>query len=129
MNGNPKRRRGPLLWLAGRSRAFWIVFTIYLSVLYVLSAGPACWLTAQPPPSFPGGGIGGKGGFGGTPMPPRTSPTVKGLMIVYWPLGTLILKGGEWISPLRSWLTLFVQPGECAWIPYTHNGKECSICL
>jgi hypothetical protein len=45
MPDQTKRQQGPLLWLAGRSRRFWIVtLLLLLPALYVVSFGPACWL-------------------------------------------------------------------------------------
>src|SRR5262249_1088995 len=35
-----RKRRGPLTWLAGRSRRFWIITAIALPLLYVLGSGP-----------------------------------------------------------------------------------------
>lgn len=35
----PTKRRGPILWMARRSRRFWIAIAV-LAVLYVLSSGP-----------------------------------------------------------------------------------------
>jgi hypothetical protein len=46
MDPHPQKRRGPLMWLAGRSRRFWIVIAL-LPVLYVASFGPACWITSR----------------------------------------------------------------------------------
>lgn len=40
------RRRGPLYWLAGRSRRFWILATT-VPMLYVASFGPACWISSR----------------------------------------------------------------------------------
>jgi len=44
MGKRPTKRRGPLLWLAARSRRFWLIASIVLPVLYVASFGPVCWL-------------------------------------------------------------------------------------
>jgi hypothetical protein len=41
MDDGPKKRRGPLLWLEGRSRWFWIFVAVMMPVLYPLSWGPA----------------------------------------------------------------------------------------
>lgn len=46
MDKQPTKRRGPLTWLAGRSRQFWIVVAL-LPVLYFASWGPSIWLTTQ----------------------------------------------------------------------------------
>jgi len=43
MDERPTKRRGPLLWLAGRSRRFWIIAILAPPLLYVGSFGPACW--------------------------------------------------------------------------------------
>src|SRR5262245_57986333 len=40
----PAKRRGPLTWLGGRSRRFWVAVALLTPVLYVLSVGPSCWL-------------------------------------------------------------------------------------
>ncbi|MGQ0636933.1 MAG: hypothetical protein ACT4QC_20180 [Planctomycetaceae bacterium] len=40
----PTKRRGPLTWLAGRSRRWWV--PILLAILYVASFGPACWISS-----------------------------------------------------------------------------------
>lgn len=34
------------MWLAGRSRAFWIA-TVVLPLLYLVSFGPACWISSR----------------------------------------------------------------------------------
>jgi hypothetical protein len=46
MTAQPDKRRGPLLWLAARSRRFWIV-TVLVPLLYVASFGPACWMAER----------------------------------------------------------------------------------
>ena len=44
----PERKRGgPLLWLADRSRRFWIIAAAMLPVAYVASFGPAVWLASR----------------------------------------------------------------------------------
>jgi hypothetical protein len=48
MTSPPHKPRGPLLWLAGRSRRFWIVgLLIGLPVGYVAIFGPACWAVGR----------------------------------------------------------------------------------
>jgi|SRR5579872_1051786 len=43
-----KKRRGPLLWLAARSRRFWILAGLAgVQAGYPLNFGPAIWLTAR----------------------------------------------------------------------------------
>jgi hypothetical protein len=46
MSERPKKWQGPLEWLAGRSRRFWIALAL-LPVLYVASFGPACWISSR----------------------------------------------------------------------------------
>lgn len=48
MDKPPTKRRGPLLWLANRSRRVWIVAALIgVPVLYLASFGPACWLVRR----------------------------------------------------------------------------------
>jgi hypothetical protein len=48
MEKRPQKRRGPLLWLAARSRRFWMIASLVVLVSgYPLSFGPAIWLTAR----------------------------------------------------------------------------------
>src|SRR6185295_15263737 len=46
MDAKPTKRRGPLHWLAGRSRRFWIVF-VGLPLLYVAMLPPMSWVLFQ----------------------------------------------------------------------------------
>lgn len=50
MVGGRTERRGPLLWLAGRSRRFWIVVVALLPGLYVASFGPLVRADLSLPP-------------------------------------------------------------------------------
>src|SRR5436190_21616240 len=70
-----RNRPGPLTWLAGRSRWFWIVVALSLPALYVASFGPACWWFAR-------GYVNRPGNYeeAYTHSAPR----------IYWPLGWLI---------------------------------------
>lgn len=43
----PTKRRGPLLWLGGRSRRFWITLALTLPVLYVASVAPFFWIATR----------------------------------------------------------------------------------
>jgi hypothetical protein len=57
MTVEPRKRRGPLLWLAGSRRGRWIVASvILLQVLYVASTGPtlvlALRISARPGPDL-----------------------------------------------------------------------------
>jgi len=47
MSTLPGKRRGPLLWLAGLSLRRIGMGLALLPVLYVVSFGPACWLTSR----------------------------------------------------------------------------------
>ncbi len=49
MRQAPPRHCGPLFWLAGRSRLFWIV-AIAAPALYIASFGPACWISSRVQP-------------------------------------------------------------------------------
>lgn len=46
MDQPERKRHGPLTWLRGRSRRFWIAAAL-LPVLYVASIGPVFWLNAS----------------------------------------------------------------------------------
>lgn len=46
MSERRRKRRGPLLWLADRSRRFWIIAAA-LPILYAASFGPACWIYSR----------------------------------------------------------------------------------
>ncbi len=43
MEQQPTKRVGPIYWLKGRSRRFWLIMAALLPVFYVASFGPACW--------------------------------------------------------------------------------------
>jgi hypothetical protein len=47
MDVQHKSRGGPLYWLAGRSRRFWIVAVMLMPVLYFASVGPLVWLDSR----------------------------------------------------------------------------------
>ncbi len=99
----PKKRRGPLLWLAGRSRRWWIVVAIMLPlslpVLYVASFGPACWYTAAD-----------VGGSHMTWIRPAAPPTWARLL--YWPLGGAIGNHSRpGIPALAGWLDWWAHYG------------------
>ena len=75
----------------------WIVpLLIGLPVLYVVSFGPVCWLTAGPPPF--------------EEFPHRS-------MIVYCLLGKAAMGEGATATALRWWIRLGTPTGMCAMVP------------
>lgn len=46
MDKPPTKRRGPLLWLAGTKRRGRVAI-VAVSLLYIASFGPACWITSR----------------------------------------------------------------------------------
>lgn len=44
---HPREHRGPLMWLAARTRAFWVGFALGLPVMYFISFGVACWFVTR----------------------------------------------------------------------------------
>ena|SRR6516164_3779480 len=100
-------RRGPLLWLAARSRRFWLCIGL-LQVLYVLSFGPACWLIwyiGIAPPQ---------------PNPPMRAADWIGLL--YAPCVQIVRRAGEhhltFIELSLSWYAgLGIPEGEPVLIP------------
>jgi hypothetical protein len=44
MDEQPKKRRGPLTWLADRSRWFWVGVLVSSPILFLLSIGPQVYL-------------------------------------------------------------------------------------
>jgi len=47
MAEQPLNRGGPLYWLKRRSRRFWIIAIALLPLWYVVSFGPACWVSSR----------------------------------------------------------------------------------
>ena len=90
----------------GRRFTIGVAVLAALPLLYVLSFGPACWITAQVD----------VGGWNGA-VPPRA-------MIVYWPLGSI---ASDFDSPvgrsLRWWMTLGVKQGYSAAAPISRKGN------
>ena len=102
---DPERKRlGPLAWLGGRSRRFWIGAGM-LPLLYFASFGPACWLTARP--------FGDEGaGF-------------DRVMIVYWPCGWLHQRGPRVASAaIRWWMTVGARKNHAVMLPTRFDGSE-----
>src|SRR5436190_23317650 len=85
MDERPTKRRGPITWLAGRSRRFWIGLAMLLPVLYVVSFGPACWWTVN--------------------------HRVPRWMVIYWPLGAMMERHHFGSSALDWWVFYGVDPG------------------
>ncbi len=83
--------------------AFWATVVVAVALLYVLSFGPACWLTAQPWHNVINND--------GWDMPPRW-------MQIYRPFGIILNQGA---SPLRTavnwWATFGVKRTSCAVVP------------
>lgn len=72
MSDRLTKRRGPLLWLADRSRRFWII-TAALPFVYVALFGAACWVNR------------------------RTGTGSRVLGVAYLPIGMAF-----WYTPLRK---------------------------
>ena len=85
----------------------WIVTcVVMLPVSYVLSFGPACWISAYPNRGFPGG-------------PLTKTPHA---MIVYWPLGWAAESKPAIAGPvLRWWACLGMESGHMLWVPAAQN--------
>ena len=104
MNERPTKRRGPLLWLKGRTWRFWIVALPMLHVLYVVSIGPVCWMTAKP--------------FGSGNSKPSSA------LILYWPLGEIMTIPESRIGQTLHWWTGYRIPrGQNATLPIESSGK------
>jgi hypothetical protein len=84
MSERPRRRRGPLLWLADRSRQFWIVTALALPVAYLASFGPACWMSVRA----------------------RSEPACRRIGEVYWPLLWIGMNTAWGISPVKWYMSL-----------------------
>ena len=90
----------------GRRVTIGLAVVAALPLLYVLSFGPACWITAQVD----------VGGWDGA-VPPRA-------MIVYWPLGSIGSDtDSHWGRSLRWWMTLEVKKGYSAVAPASPKGN------
>jgi hypothetical protein len=87
MNERPRKRRGLIGWLTGRSRHFWIIAAILLPPLYVAGFGPAVWSNSA-------------SRVWGVPI-----------SLFYWPLGRLIQgkEPGLIRSPLRRYASWFAK--------------------
>jgi hypothetical protein len=117
MDERPNKSRGPLLWLAGRSRRFWVGAMVMMPLLYVGSFGPACWLTAWPnPPYFS--------------FAHNVGPQPQRWMMIYFPLGAVIVHayGTPAARTLNWWATYGMQPGYCGIVPFSVDGGWQTVC-
>ena len=91
MDQPERKRRGPLTWLAGRSRRFRVVVAVAvnLPVLYVAGFGVACWHAYR------------------NSLPEWAGPLVK---IVYWPLHSGVAYGPEPLLRLVRWYASLFAP-------------------
>ena len=84
--------------------AFWASVIAVVALLYAISFGPACWLTAQPWEN----GVRNDG----WDMPPRW-------MLIYQPFGMILTKRD---SPIKTavnwWATVGVKPGASTIVPF-----------
>jgi hypothetical protein len=83
--------------------AFWATVVVVVALLaYLLSFGPACWLSAKRPGD-------------------RTRP--HSAMMVYLPLGA-IANSETWAGEIvRRWMLLKVPDGYSASVPYRRDGR------
>ena len=94
----------------------WVMAVFGLPVLYVLSSGPACWITAKRGPEHV-----------------RQDPSVKDiplLMRIYLPLGYLLSENSFNSRPTRllQWWMALGAPRDCSVrVPYTMNGKQWTL--
>ena len=91
--------------VSGSFRPVFLALVLILPT-YVLSFGPACWLTSQ---QIVGGFV--------VPHP---------VMRIYWPLGALAMDGNTLPGRcLRRWMTLGLRPGHSAIVPTKPAGYAC----
>ncbi|MFN0051487.1 MAG: hypothetical protein ACKV0T_04805 [Planctomycetales bacterium] len=113
MNERATKRLGPVLWLASRTRRFWIAVALLLPVLYVGSFGPACWVTAR-------------WGFvrAHSLIPIRPDPPPQ-WMVIYWPIGAFLDKSESYTSAvLKWWVVLFVDGDHVARVPINASSTD-----
>jgi hypothetical protein len=105
MDAAPRKRRRP----------FWFWGSIVLvagGILYPLSFGPMCWMTAQ------------------TISPLGPVPQLRRLMIVYWPLGAMLkgsiaLPGSAIANPLLEyWILAGVGSNNMVLVPTDPTGED-----
>ena len=86
---------------------------IMLPLLYILSSGPACWITAKSGPEYV-----------------RQDPSVKEvpfLMRIYLPLGYLLSEDDYDSRPTRLlqwWMALRAPRDRSVRVPYSLDGKQ-----
>jgi hypothetical protein len=95
MDERAKKWQGPLAWLAGRSRRFWITAAL-LPVLYVASFGPACWISSR---------MNSGNWIGFTALPTVYRPLLLGMycdrrivIAVEWYAGLGAAHGWRWVN-------------------------------
>src|SRR5436190_22613631 len=108
MSDQPRKRRGPLTWLAARTWRFWVMVALAQPFVYVGSFGPACWLAAIPI------------------VPPASSPArlPNPVMRVYWPLGKLLGHGAHVGRAVGWWVKFWIPDGKFTQIPSSPLGPE-----
>jgi hypothetical protein len=84
MNERQTRRRGPLLWLAGKTWRWWAVMLLLLPVPYIVSFGPVCWWFKEIK-------------IEANDVEVNIAPTL------YWPLGWLAENGPEPLPDAINW--------------------------
>ncbi|MFN0051344.1 MAG: hypothetical protein ACKV0T_04085 [Planctomycetales bacterium] len=107
MDEQPKKCRGPITWLSGRSRRFWIVCGVLLPVVYVGSLGPACWLTAQP--------------FSDETVITNANPA----LLIYWPIEKAMQclpNQSQFRGLLIIWMSCGVPEGHVVIAKFSANG-------
>jgi hypothetical protein len=102
MDEQPRKRRGPLIWLASRSRRFWIVLAILLPFIYVLGSGPTRSIAFRNRMTYttPPGAV--------RPALYATSEQSALWWIFYFPLAWASQQ--SWGQPIRSYWALFPIP-------------------
>ena len=96
------------------SAAFWATVVVVVAlILYPLSFGPACWLTAQPwQNAFQNDGF---------DMPPRW-------MQINRPFGIILNKGNSPVkTAVKWWATLGVKRTSTAVVPYGSGKRDRAI--
>jgi hypothetical protein len=91
MDERPTKRRGPIGWAAGKTRRLSIA--ILILALYVLSFGPACWITSKALPKT-----------GNLEHPPKW-------MIIYAPIGSLLQTRNPVIPIVHTWMLVGIGNG------------------
>src|SRR5262249_43068935 len=93
MSEPARKRRGPITLFceSQRFRRAAILAIVVLPATYVLSSGPACWLTA----------IGGEERYRALAW--REAPPIPSAMLIYLPLGRWLSDNDSWPARLVRW--------------------------